>query len=288
MLCSSPSGAAKCRSKGSASGPSRSGSLRSAVPTLSSRYSSDWTICRVDPERDVVDEDRAVDSGEVDRALQSLVAVGVQGADDVVTVDAQIERQVIAGARRDAHVRETALHRHLGDDRLRSVPAGHAERAGARVRGVERQSAQVVAAGQQDRRDAPLAALVGEVKPLDLSAARPWIHDQDRTARRRQALPAGGVPGPLQGQARRARGQGDEDDVDRQGHEGPVADQDRQCRGHRDDRDDEAQPAHPPAGDERDPPRRHRDPSAEERAQRLEGVVDRQHDQHRHGARPCQ
>ena len=89
----------------------------------------------VDAERDVVDEDPAVDGGEVDAALDG-VAEGVERADDVVAVEAEVEREVVAGAGRDADERHVGRHgdrRHQG---LGAVAAGHADHVGAAVDGV--------------------------------------------------------------------------------------------------------------------------------------------------------
>ena len=56
---------------------------------------------RVEPERDVVDEHPPVDLGEVDAAL-TTIDEGVEGAHDVIAIDAQVEGEVVAGACRDA------------------------------------------------------------------------------------------------------------------------------------------------------------------------------------------
>ena len=58
---------------------------------------------RVEAERDVVDENAAVDLGEVDPAL-AAVDERVERADDVVAIDAEVEREVVAGPGRDAGI----------------------------------------------------------------------------------------------------------------------------------------------------------------------------------------
>ena len=73
--------------------------LRVAVPVALHRLG-------VEAERDVVDEHAAVDLGEVHPAL-AAVDERVERADDVVAVDAEVEREVVAGARRNAGVRQT-------------------------------------------------------------------------------------------------------------------------------------------------------------------------------------
>ena len=80
-------------------------------------------------ERGVVDEDAAVDLGEVDRRSPP-VDEGVEGADDVVAVDPEIEREVVAGTGRDAREGQVVLGCDRGDERLRAVAARGRERIG--------------------------------------------------------------------------------------------------------------------------------------------------------------
>ena len=61
---------------------------------------------RVHAQRGVVDEHALVDAGEVDPPLEP-VAERVRRADDVVAVGAGVEREVVARARRYAHVGHT-------------------------------------------------------------------------------------------------------------------------------------------------------------------------------------
>ena len=62
-------------------------------------------------------------------SIDALDPVGerVEGADRVVRVDAEVEREVVARARRNAHEREVVRVCRRGHDRERSVAAGHAE-----------------------------------------------------------------------------------------------------------------------------------------------------------------
>ena len=87
----------------------------------------------VEAERDVVDEDTPVDLGEVDPAL-AAVDEGVERPDDVVAVDSEIEREVVAGAGRDARVGQVELGGDRGDDGLGAVAAGHRQPVGAAAR----------------------------------------------------------------------------------------------------------------------------------------------------------
>ena len=62
----------------------------------------------VKPERDVVDEHLPVDLGEVHDAL-AAVDERVQRTDHVVTIDSEVEREVVACARGHAGVGQAAL-----------------------------------------------------------------------------------------------------------------------------------------------------------------------------------
>ena len=72
---------------------------------------------RVEPERDVVDEHAPVDLSQVDAAL-ATVDEGVEGADDVVAVNSEVEGEVVAGACRDAGVGKVELGGDHRDHRL--------------------------------------------------------------------------------------------------------------------------------------------------------------------------
>ena len=77
----------------------------------------------VQTQRHVVDERRAVDLGEVDAALATRHQ-RVQRAHHVVTVDAEVQGEVVACPRRDAGERQVVLGRDLGHQRLRAVASG--------------------------------------------------------------------------------------------------------------------------------------------------------------------
>ena len=133
----------------------------------------------VEPERDVVDEHAAVDLGQVDAALPSGDE-GVEGADDVVAVDPQIEREVVAGAGRDAGEGEVVLGCDRGDERLGAVTARGGETVGPGGHGVTDQLFQVVTGLQLDRLDPTRPSLVGQVVADGLAAAGPRVPDDDR------------------------------------------------------------------------------------------------------------
>ena len=138
----------------------------------------------VEPERDVVDEDAAVDLGQVDAAL-ATVDKCLEGADDVVAVDAEVEGEVIPGPGRDAGVGQVELGRDHRDHRLRAVAAGHRYRIGAVGHRVAHQLLEVGAKRQLDRLDAPLSGLFGELELLRLAAARLRVVEEDGSHRRR-------------------------------------------------------------------------------------------------------
>jgi len=93
--------------------------------------------------------------------------VGVEGLEaphQVGRVEAEIEREVVPSAGRDAHIWQLVAHRHLGHQRLGAVPARHADNPG-RLRGLLGQRPQILARLQLDRPDPPRAGLLGEVRP---------------------------------------------------------------------------------------------------------------------------
>ena len=114
--CSSPSGPRHRRS-GIRPGPRTSGTVSSTVRSFALAVARVLDRLPVHSERDVVDEGAAVDLTDVDPSLAPFDE-RVERPDDVVPVDAEIEREVVASARRDARVRETALCCDPGDDRL--------------------------------------------------------------------------------------------------------------------------------------------------------------------------
>jgi hypothetical protein len=70
----------------------------------------------VDPERDVVEKDAVVHLTHVDRSLDA-VRERIERADQVVPIDAEVEREMVAGARRNAYERESVYPCSRGDDR---------------------------------------------------------------------------------------------------------------------------------------------------------------------------
>ena len=93
----------------------------------------------VDPERDVVEEEAAVHLGHVDPALDA-VGERVERADQIAAVDAEVEREVVAGAGGNADEGKPVRESGCGDDGERPVAAGDAERVRAVRHGVGRRA----------------------------------------------------------------------------------------------------------------------------------------------------
>ena len=123
----------------------------------------------VEPERRVVDEHPPVDLGQIDAALPT-VDERIEGADDIVAVDPQVEREVVAGTGRDAGERQVVLGRDRRHERLGAVAASRGEPVGATGHGVTDQLFQVVAGLQLDRLDPTCPRLVGQVVADGLAA----------------------------------------------------------------------------------------------------------------------
>ena len=137
----------------------------------------------VEPERDVVHEHAVVDLGQVHDSL-AAVHERVEGADDVVAIDSEVQCEVVPGAGGNAGVGQPALGRDRRDDRLRSVAAGHRERVGAAFHRPADERLEVVALLQLDRLDPSGACLVGEREALRLAATRAGVEEEHRTLRR--------------------------------------------------------------------------------------------------------
>ena len=139
----------------------------------------------VEAERDIVDEYATVDLGEVHPTL-TAINERVQCTDDVVAVNAEIEREVVAGAGRHACVWQPDFGSDLGNDRLRAVPAGHREPVRATLDRATYEHLKVIAGLQLDRLDATLTSLLGELEAFRLPTTGARIEEQHRSPRRRE------------------------------------------------------------------------------------------------------
>ena len=165
---------------------------------LASRYVGRLDDLGVDAERHVVDEDPPVHLGEVDAPLDRLVE-GVERADDVVAVEAEVEGEVVAGAGRDAdeRARRPPSPREATSACDPSPPAMPITSAPRSI--APRASSSRSSPGSEDHRlDAAPAALLDQGEPLGLPARRtvrfmmrtPCRGRTDRDARDRLRLAA--------------------------------------------------------------------------------------------------
>ena len=189
---------------------------------------------RIYPERHVVHEHLAVDLGQVDATL-ATTDKRIEGTDDVGAVDTEVESEVVAGARRDAHERETVLSGDPGDDRLGAIATCRGEGVGTPGDGVAHQHQQIVAGAELNWFDAPGSSLVVEVHRSRLAAAgRRVPHHHGSSGRGRWRQRHAEDEGPPRGH----RGDRKEDAGDDQLHQHAIGQQHDECRGEQDDGDD--------------------------------------------------
>ena len=106
---------------------------RAQAPRARRRWCSRrWTRRGVDPERDVVQEQAVVDARPTS-IRRSTPREGREGSERVVSVEAEVAREVVSRPERDADEGQVALDRHLGDRRERAVarPPSRARSASA-------------------------------------------------------------------------------------------------------------------------------------------------------------
>ena len=113
-------------------------------------------------ERDVVQERPVADPADVDATLDAAVERAERG-DRVVAVEADVAREVIARAERDADERQAALDRHRGHRRKRAVAARDAQDLGVRR---ARERGDVVPRREHVRVEPTLASRPGELLRL--------------------------------------------------------------------------------------------------------------------------
>ena len=133
-----------------------------AVRRLSNRVA-------VDPERDVVEEQAAVHLRHVDPAFDA-VGERVERPDQIMPIDAEVEREVVARAGGNADERKLVCSsggRHDGEG---SVATGDAERVGAARHGVCDQRCEVVVRAHDDDVDAAVTREPREAGARGLAA----------------------------------------------------------------------------------------------------------------------
>ena len=97
----------------------------------------------VEAEGHVVHEHPAVHLTEIHRPFDRL-AEGLKHADNIVPIDAEIQRQMVPGAGGHDDHRDAAYRHDIGDERLGSVTTGHADHIGAGLNRLVGQIAQIV------------------------------------------------------------------------------------------------------------------------------------------------
>ena len=144
----------------------------------------------VDPERDVVEEEAAVHLRDVDPALDA-VGERVERAEQVVAIDAEVEREVVARAGGHADEREpcatAAAATTASDPSPPAMPSASAPRATASATSVGK----IVVRAQDDHLDSALARPLGEAGTRSLAAARPRVDEQHGLLRGIGGSPAG-------------------------------------------------------------------------------------------------
>ena len=144
----------------------------------------------VDPERHVVEEHPAVDLGHVDRSLDGVLPECIERADEIMPLDAEVEREVIAGPGRHARERKPVRQRDRGHDGERSIAAGHSEHVRATSDGFVGELSQVPIRIEDERVDSPLARPFDQARARCFSTAGPRVDEEDRPSRRIGGLPA--------------------------------------------------------------------------------------------------
>ena len=158
----------------------------------------------VDTERHVVHEHPAIDLGQVHEPLAPL-RERVERADDIVAIDAEVQREMITGPSRHTHVRKPPLGGDRGDDRLRAVSAGHADRVGAAVDRIVHQRGEIISEMKLDRLDAAGASLARDMEALGLPPTRFRVVEQHRPLRRRRGRSFAGTAKTLRAAATDSR-----------------------------------------------------------------------------------
>ena len=167
----------------------------------------------VGAERGIVHERPVADDAEVD-PLFHAVGEGVETGGRIVAVQPEVHREVVAGAGADHEEREVVLGGDPGHQRLCPVAPGHAEQVRAvrdRLPGQRRHIDDPRAVEQRDLGPQRLGLLL-QPELRDLPAARPRVHDHERTLGRLDLT--GGHAGDVGGRGQRPPG-----GADRQHHE---------------------------------------------------------------------
>ena len=119
-----------------------------------------------------------------------MVAECIQRADEVMSIDTDIERKVVAGAGWNADERKPVGACRRGRDPERPVATGHAERIRPVGHGFIDEGCQVVVRTEDEGVDPSLARPLDQPRPRCPAAAGPRVDEQDRPAGRVHRSPA--------------------------------------------------------------------------------------------------
>ena len=119
----------------------------------------------------------------------------VERADEIVAINAEVEREVVARARGNADEGKSVRECCCGDNGERPVAAGDAERVRAARHCPVDQGCESLVRTDDDDVDAALEGPLGEPRALGLATAGPRIDEEDGPLRRIRGFPAGARPG---------------------------------------------------------------------------------------------
>ena len=136
----------------------------------------------VDAERNVVDEQPAVHRRVVDPTFDR-VSKRVHRVPRIVSVQSEVEREVVASSGAHTDEGQSVLDRDCRDECLRTVTTRHAQAVRTPLDGIARELLEIEAVVEEHGLDAQLRGKVDESEALDLSAARPRVAQQHRLTR---------------------------------------------------------------------------------------------------------
>ena len=139
---------------------------------------------RIEPERDVVQENPAVDHTDVDATFLA-VAKGVEHGNWIVAVEVEVSGKVVPGPERDAHEGNIVLERLTSHGRERPVSPRHPECRSARVGMFTGNRGEIVARAEHVGVDPSALGFCHQLLGRRLIVSRPWIDDQEGTTRSR-------------------------------------------------------------------------------------------------------
>ena len=145
----------------------------------------------VDPERHVVEEHAAVHLRHVDAALDA-VGERVERADQIAPIDAQVEREVVAGAGRNAHERQPVRGAAAATTASDPSPPAMPSASAPPCHGVHDQRCEA-SPGAVTHIDASLARPLHKAGARRLAATRPRVDEQHRPSRPFRSVPTGTI-----------------------------------------------------------------------------------------------